>query len=79
MSAWLRARCELCVIAPVRSATDGLSPDAVSIGDVFGLDHAHANEAVTGKFPDDFVLVGDFAKWEFAFGRHDDQVSPGMN
>ena len=58
---------------------DDLSPGALNIGDIFGLDHAHANEAVTGKFPDDFILVGDFAKRKFAFGRHDDQVSPGMN
>ncbi len=65
--------------SPARPAMDDLSPRAVNIGDIFGLDHAHANEAVTGKFPDDFILVGDFAKREFAFGRHDDQVSPGMN
>src|SRR5258708_7608615 len=41
-----------------------------------GLDHLYANEAVTGILPDDFILVADFANREFAFRRHDDEISP---
>src|SRR5258708_27940969 len=52
-----------------------LSRRSLSRG-VAGLDHLYANEAVTGILPDDFILVADFANREFAFRRHDDEISP---
>src|SRR5258707_6309966 len=63
--------------SPARPAMDDLSPRAADIGDIFGLDQAHANEAVTGKVPDDVSVLGAFGSLGFAFEAQNETVLTG--